>query len=121
MATLDIAAAAAKHLSSLEFKGNSVEFVLGQRDITYNEMTTIIGRTIGLPDLKYVTFSYDDGAKAMVQTGYFSADTANKMVELAKAMNEGTAFSATKRTPENTTKTSFEEFVNVFAHIYKNS
>jgi hypothetical protein len=50
----------ADHLVKRTFSGKSVKALLGQRDLTMDEAARIIGRKIGKPDLKYVTFSYDD-------------------------------------------------------------
>jgi hypothetical protein len=33
-------------------------------------------------------------------------------------MNDGPVFADVKRTPENTTKTSIEEFAKTFAYVY---
>jgi uncharacterized protein YbjT (DUF2867 family) len=119
VATKDIAAVAAKHLLKLDFKGNSIAYVLGHRDITYNEIAQIIGKAIGNPNLKYIQFPYDDAKKGMVQSGFLSENVAELMVGLAEAMNNGTALNVHKRTPENTTPTSFEEFAQNFAYAYQ--
>ncbi|MCK7537646.1 MAG: hypothetical protein MZV63_45175 [Marinilabiliales bacterium] len=38
IATQDIASYAAKRLLSMDFKGKSIQYLLGQREVTYNEI-----------------------------------------------------------------------------------
>jgi uncharacterized protein YbjT (DUF2867 family) len=117
----DIGAVAAKRLLDLNFKGNSVEYVLGPSDYSFNEVTSIIGKEIGKPDLKYVQFSYDDAKKAMVGSGYMSENMADLYNQMAESFNNGKAMNDYKRTPENSTPTSIKDFAKVFAVVYKNS
>jgi uncharacterized protein YbjT (DUF2867 family) len=121
VATRDIAAVAAKRLLDLSFTGNTVEYVLGPADISYNEVTTVIGKAIGKPDLKYVQFSYDDAKKGMVQSGFVSENVADLYNGLAEGLNNGSALNDHKRTPKNSTPTSIENFAQVFAHVFNNS
>jgi uncharacterized protein YbjT (DUF2867 family) len=121
VATKDIGAVAAKRLFDLNFKGNSIEFVLGSKDYSYAEITEIVGKAIGKPDLKYVMFPYEDAIKGMAASGFCSEDAAKLMVDLAKAMNEGTLLNGHQRTADNTTSTTYEEFVQTFAWVYQNS
>jgi uncharacterized protein YbjT (DUF2867 family) len=120
VATKDIGAVAAKRLLDLGFSGNSVEYVLGARDISYGEVTAIAGAAIGKPELKYVQFPYEDAIKGMVGAGFCGEDAAKLMVGLAQAMNEGRLFGAHERNAENTTPTTYEEFAHTFAWVYEN-
>ena len=61
MATRDIADAASEALSTRDWKGFVVRELLGERDISFTEVTRIIGERIGLPDLHYVQFPYEIG------------------------------------------------------------
>ncbi len=79
VATKDIAHVACNLLNDLKFKGHQIQYVLGPRDVTYNEVTAVIGKAIGKPDLKYVQYSYDDAAKYMVQSGYASKNVARHL------------------------------------------
>lgn len=121
VATKDIATVAAKRLLNLDFKGNVTEFVLGSKDYTYREVTAIAGKAIGKSDLNYVQFPYEDAAKAMVDSGYCGADAARLMVDLAKAINNGTLINGHIRTSANTTPTTYDEFSKTFAWVYQNS
>jgi uncharacterized protein YbjT (DUF2867 family) len=118
VATKDIAQVALKLLNDLKFTGNTVQYVLGPRDISYSEATSVLGNAIGKPDLKYVQFSYEDAKNGMVQSGFVSADVAELFNGLSEAINNGTALNAHTRTPENSSPTSIEEFAQVFAHVY---
>ena len=44
-----------------------------------------------------------------------------KMIEFVRSVNEGRVQENIKRTPENTTATTAEEFPNVFKMVYENS
>lgn len=119
IATKDVAKAAADYLVKKKFPGKSVKYLLGQRDLTMEEVAKIIGQKIGKPDLKYVTFSYDDTYKGLMAVG-LSEDMSRLFVEMSKALNDG-LFGVTKtpRTPENTTETPFEEFTDYFSQVYR--
>ena len=121
VATKDIGAVAAKRLLDLTFKGNTTEFVLGPRDMTYAEVTAIVGQSIGKPDLQYMQFPGEDAIKAMVASGFCGEDAARLMVDLAIAINDGTLLNGHQRTEANSTPTSYEEFSQVFGWVYQNS
>jgi uncharacterized protein YbjT (DUF2867 family) len=110
IAASDIGSAAAQALLQPAFRGKQTRELLGQRDIAYNEAATIIGKAIGKPDLKYQQISDDQVRGAMVQMG-MSAEFARLLVEMAGSLNSGYMKALEPRTPENTTPTSFENFV----------
>jgi uncharacterized protein YbjT (DUF2867 family) len=118
VATKDIAAMALNYLLKLDFKGANVEYVLGPRDVTYNEIASVIGKAIGKPDLKYFEVDYNQGAQVMLQMG-MGESVVNRMMEFIKAMNEGKVMEEAKRTPNNTTPTSLEEFAHTFKAVYE--
>jgi uncharacterized protein YbjT (DUF2867 family) len=115
IATLDIAQFTAERLFKKDFSGTTVKDLLGQRDLSMNEATEIIGKKIDKPDLKYVQFSYEDTEKALVDMG-FSADVSGLFIEMSQAINEGLV--NVLRTRENTTDTPFEDFADVFARNF---
>jgi len=117
IATRDIAAKAVEYLSSANFTGKSVHDLLGERDLSMKEMTSILGRAIGKPDLPYVQFSYEDTRAAMLAMG-LSADVARLYIEMYHAFNNGLISTQTVRTAANTTATRFEDFALDFAQIY---
>ena len=118
VATRDIAEVALRYLLDLSFTGKSVDYVLGQRDVSYNEIAGIYGMAIGIPDLKYHAGSYDEGKQAMFHMG-MGESVVNKLLEFVQAMNEGRALGDAKRTPANTTPTSIEDFSKVFKAVYE--
>ena len=119
IATKDIAKVAADHLVKRSFSGKSVKALLGQRDLTLDEAAKIMGQKTGKSDLKYVTFSYDDTYRGMLDAG-LSKDVSRLFVEMSKGLNDGLfGIGRTPRTPENTTGTPFEEFADYFAAVHK--
>ncbi len=120
IATRDIAAAAFDLLVNPSFTGKGARELLGARDYTSAEATTILGKAIGKPDLRYVEFPYDEARKAMLGAG-FSPSMADNFLELQRAFNEGRAGAREKRSPANTTPTTLEEFGNGFAAAYNAS
>lgn len=118
VATRDIANVAAKALKARDWNGVVVRELLGPRDLSYSEATNIIGESIGKPELKYVQFSYADEAKALVDAG-MSRSFADQYVEMTRAINEEKIKPLDGRTPENTTPTRFEDFVDELAKAYE--
>ncbi len=121
VSSADVGVVAARRLNELGFKGNTVEYVLGPADLSYNEVTGILGKEIGKPDLKYIQFSYEDAKKAMTGSGYMSENMADLYIQMSKSFNNGTAMNDYKRTPQNSTPTSMLDFAKVFAGAYRNS
>lgn len=117
IATQDIGRYAAQRLSKLDFTGHSARELLGARDYTLEEATTILGNAIGKEDLSYTQFSYQDSEKAFLAMGV-SPDCARSYVEMAKAFNDGIIKGVEARSGENTTPTSLEDFAGVFAAAY---
>ncbi len=110
IATRDIGAAAAEALLQLAFRGKQTHELLGQRDLNYNEVATIIGKAIGKADLKYVHAPDDQVRAAMIQMG-MSEKFVGLMLEMAGALNSGYMRNLEPRTSRNTTATSYETFV----------
>ena len=120
IATKDIAPVAADYLIKRDFSGKSVHELLGERDVSLEEVTKIFGKKIGKPDLNYVQFSPEDAKKGMMDSG-LSDDVSDQLLELGQAINGGIIAVNQSRTAENTTGTSIEEFADFFAQVYKNS
>lgn len=118
VASRDIATVASSALVARNWAGVVVRELLGPRDISYAEATSILGARIGLPDLAYVQFSYADMAAALVGAG-LSQSFARLYVDMTRAFNEGTVGPMDGRTPENTTPTRFETFAADLAASYR--
>ncbi len=118
IATRDIGDYAARRLLALDFTGKDVQELLGARDMTPQELTSILGAAIGKPDLKWVQFPYDDAYKAMVGAG-IGASMAQSFVELSRFLNDG-GYKVVVRDKENTTPTTPDQFAReVFAPAYQ--
>lgn len=111
IAARDISEAAGLALRERDFDGIRVRELLGERDLTFAEATRIIGDRVGLPNLEYVQFPYDDYAASLVQEG-FSPDAAKLFSEMSRAVNEGRVKPHETRGAANTTTTRFEAFAD---------
>jgi uncharacterized protein YbjT (DUF2867 family) len=119
IASRDIGAAAADALLQLNFTGRQTRELEGQRDLDYNEVTNIIGKAIGKPDLGYVELNDVQLRPALKQMG-MSNNFVDLLLEMAASLNSGYMRALEKRSPENTTPTSFENFVaDTFVPLYK--
>lgn len=118
IATKDIAEYAFKRLNSLNFNGKNVQYLLGQRDLTYKEVASVFGKAIGKPELQYTEFPPEAFKMALVQMGASEslADNMNKFID---HLNKGRVLEDAKRDAESTTPTSIEEFAHTFAHVFK--
>jgi uncharacterized protein YbjT (DUF2867 family) len=118
-ATRDVGDYAAQRLLHLDFSGKQTRELLGERDLSMTEVTAVIGRAIGKPDLPYQQFSYDQVEHALTDLGVPPKGAA-LYVEMYKAINEQVLVALEPRSPENTTPTSFEKFVqDVFVPVYR--
>jgi uncharacterized protein YbjT (DUF2867 family) len=119
IATRDAGAYAGHRLLELDFLGKQTRELLGERDLSITDVTAVIGRAIGKPDLRYVQLSYDQMQQGLTEAG-FSPKKAAIYIEMFKAINEGVIAARELRSPENTTLTSFGKFVqDVFVPAYR--
>lgn len=118
IATKDIGDYAAKRLAARDFSGVSVQEITGPRDLSWDEMASIVGHAIGKPGLRYMQVPFMMIEPAFTQMGV-PKKMASLMVELLKAMNAGMLDPQQPRTTANTTATTIEEFVaQVFVPAY---
>ena len=110
IATRDIGNAAADALLHPSVHGKQTRELLGQRDLTYTEVATIIGQAIGKPDLKYVQAPDDQFRAVLVQMG-MSDQFARLLLEMIGSLNSGYMRALEPRASQNTTPTSYETFV----------
>ncbi len=109
IATRDIGAAAADALLHPSASGKQTRELLGQRDLTYTDVATIIGKEIGMPGLKYAQLPDDQFRGVLVQMG-MSEQFAKLLLEMIGALNSGHMRALEPRAPQNTTPTSYETF-----------
>jgi uncharacterized protein YbjT (DUF2867 family) len=110
IATQDIGAAAAEALLKLEFSGKQARELLGQRDLTYQEVASVIGKAIGKPDLGYMQLGAAQIKPALAQVG-MSSNMADLLLEMSESLNSGYMAPLEPRSARNTTSTSIEAFV----------
>ena len=119
IATHDIGVAAAEALLKLDFSGQQTRELLGQRDLTYLEISKIAGAAIGKPDLSYIQLPSDKVIEAMTQMG-MSKNLATLLCEMSESLNNGYMRALEPRSAANTSRTSYEEFVQkVFVPTFK--
>jgi uncharacterized protein YbjT (DUF2867 family) len=120
IATRDIGAVAAEALLRREFRGKQTRELLGQRELDYAEVASIIGKAIGKPSLGYVHAPDEQLRASMVQMG-MSTDFVGLLLEMSAALNSGHMKALEARSATNTTPTSFEAFVSEeFVPAYQN-
>jgi NAD(P)-dependent dehydrogenase (short-subunit alcohol dehydrogenase family) len=103
----------------LEFRGYQTHELLGERDLTMTEATSVIGKAIGKPDLQYRQITYDHFRGFLLQMEA-SQRMADLFVEMSEALNSGYARALEPRSNRNTTPTSYEQFVReVFVPAYQ--
>ncbi|HEV2424425.1 MAG TPA: NmrA family NAD(P)-binding protein [Terriglobia bacterium] len=110
IATRDIGAVAAGLLKS-GFTGKQTRELLGQRDVNYTEVASVIGRAIGKPELRYVQLPAQQLKPALMQMG-MSSNMADLLLEMAEALNNGHMKALEPRSAENNTPTSIDVFAN---------
>jgi uncharacterized protein YbjT (DUF2867 family) len=119
VATRDVGNYAAQRLLHLDFSGKQTRELLGERDLSMTEATAVIARGIGKPDLRYQQFPYEQVQQALTQLGVPPKGAA-MYIEMYKAINAGVLIPLEPRSPENTTPTSIEQFVqDVFVAAYR--
>src|SRR5262250_2299240 len=107
IATPDVGDYAAQRLLDLDFSGKQTRELLGERDLSMAEATTIIARRIGNSDLRYQQFPYDQVQQVLEQMG-MAPKKAAVYIEMFKAINAGVLAAQEPRSRENSTPTSFE-------------
>jgi uncharacterized protein YbjT (DUF2867 family) len=119
IAARDIGAYAAERLLKLDFSGKQTRNLLGERDLSMNEVAAVIGKALNKPDLRYAQFPYAQVQQVLVQMGT-PAKTAAYLIEMFQGINNGIVVATEPRTAENTTETSIETFVKeVFVPAYQ--
>jgi uncharacterized protein YbjT (DUF2867 family) len=110
IATRDIGNWAAEELLRLSFVGKQARELLGQRDLTYREVASVVGKAIGKPNLTYAQFPPQQIKPALLQSG-MSSSMADLLLEMSEALNSGYMAPLEPRSAQNTTPTTIETFV----------
>jgi len=119
IATQDIGAVAADALLKKNFSGHQTRELLGNADLDYNEVTATIARAIKKPDLEYVKLPDEQLRPVLLQLG-FSPSIADLLLEMSAALNSGYMKALEPRSAQNTTPTSYADFVaKEFVPLYQ--
>jgi len=110
-ATKDIAAHVVSALT--EDQETGVKELIGHDSISCIEATSIMAEILNRPDLKYVEATYEDTKNAIIQYRGASENYTDDLINMYKAYNDGILIPEHSRTPENTTSTSYREFVEL--------
>jgi uncharacterized protein YbjT (DUF2867 family) len=121
IASRDLGAVAAEALLARDFSGKQTRELQGQRDIDMTEATRVIGKAIARADLAYTQAPDEQFRAALMQMG-MSSNMASLIVEMAHALNSGHMRALEPRSPQTTTPTSYQTFVNEeFLPVFKQS
>jgi uncharacterized protein YbjT (DUF2867 family) len=119
IATRDIGAYAASRLLKLDFNGKQTQELLGERDLSMNDVAAVISKALNKSDLRYVQFPYDQFEQVLAQMGT-SPKTAAYIIEMFQGMNDGLVVPLELRSSQNSTATSIESFIkDVFLPAYQ--
>ena len=108
-ATQDVASRAAYWLMNPTFRARSVEYILGERDVTFAEVIRVLAENIKKPDLAYFEIPKEEMLRFMLEAG-MSESWAHAYNDLNEAIGNGTLAGTVQRSKMNTTGTSLEEF-----------
>src|ERR1700730_11047284 len=111
----DIARVAAEALDKLNFKGHV--YVISDLSGT-DEIASLIGKEIGIPDLKWVKLPAEDFKKVLLNYG-FADGAANDYVEMFATLDTGLLFEDIQKTGPKIEGTSIEEFAKTWAAAYR--
>lgn len=118
VATRDIADVATEYLLKLDFGGKQVRYLLGPRDVSHEELASLLAQEMGQKDLRYQQISYEDTRNFLTQRGV-SNDTSDAFVELMEGINEGRIYEDSTRNSLSTTKTDAAKFVKYIVPHFK--
>ncbi len=119
IATRDIGRYAAERMLKLDFHDKESRELLGQRDVSYAEAARIVGEAIINPQLSYMQLPDEQLKPALTQMG-MSDNMASLLLEMSASLNSGYMSALEKRSPQNTTPTSIEQFVKeTFVPLYE--
>lgn len=112
----DIARAAAQALTA-GIKGHSFRYIVSDESGT-DEIATLIGKEIGIPDLKWLRVPKEDFRIVLLSYG-FAKGAANDYVEMFETLDSGRLFEHYVSSKATYSGTSIETFAKKFAAVYK--
>ena len=116
--THGIATIAIKYLQDLNFKNRNVQYISGPKEYSMQEVTAILGSSIGKPDMQYIEFPRSILKKGLIDSRQLSPDGADMLIEINQCISKG-ILKSEPRSKTNTTPTTLEEFAKTkFAPAY---
>jgi uncharacterized protein YbjT (DUF2867 family) len=112
----DIAIAAAEALISKNFKGHSFKYVVSDLTGT-DEISAVIGKEIGIPDLKWLKLTAADIKSTLLGYGFHDG-AANNYVEMGTTLGKGLLFEDFFTGKHKHMGVSIEEYAKKFEVIY---
>jgi uncharacterized protein YbjT (DUF2867 family) len=109
IACKEIADKVVELLTTENFPHNRVHELHGARDYSMTDGTRILGSAIGKPQIKYKQIPVEEAHRAMIAAGV-SPSFADAVMATANSFNNKDAWALEKRSPENTTKTTLEQW-----------
>jgi uncharacterized protein YbjT (DUF2867 family) len=113
----DIARVAAEALDTLNFKEHSYVYVISDLTGT-DEIASLIGKEIGVPDLRWIEFSAEDIKRVLLNFG-FAEGAANDYVEMFATLDTGLLFEDIQKTKPKIEGTPIEDFAKTWAAAYR--
>jgi uncharacterized protein YbjT (DUF2867 family) len=113
----DIARVAAEALDTLNFKEHSHVYVISDLTGT-DEIASLIGKEIGVPDLRWVKFPAEDMKQVLLNFG-FAEGAANDYVEMFATLDTGLLFEDIQKSKPKIEGTPIEDFAKTWAAAYR--
>ncbi len=112
----DITDVAAEELLSLSFTGQSVRYIAGD-EVTGTAISSVLGKAINKPDLKWIVFSDEDNLNDLLQVG-LSEEVAKNYTEMGTAMRTGEMGEDYQRNKPLFSKIKLTDFASEFAAVF---
>jgi len=113
----DIAPVATSYLADATFRGKTVRYLNGDRDLTMVEVARALGEAVGRPDLGYVEMPLPIFRRGLASGG-LTPNAAELLIEINRGIHDGVVRTEPRDT-HNTTPTSIEAFAReVFAPAF---
>ena len=114
--TNDVAKAAREELLSLNFRGSSVRYIIGD-ERSGKEIAAVLGKAIG-KDLNWVEFTDEQQKQGLLQAGLPETHAEN-YTTMGKALREGVMQSDAAKNRPAFASTRLEDFAREFAEAYR--
>lgn len=111
----DIGAAALDELLKLDFKGNSVRYIIGD-ERTGEEIAKVLGKAVS-KDLNWVTFTDDQQKTGLLQAG-LSETHSHGYTEMGHALRDGSMQRDARANKPGLSPTKLEDFAIEFASAF---